>query len=193
MNIFSNPKTNDFIVTNNTNHYIALAGVMIPPNFMSVNTDRAQPVSYKALGGDICKLKYLYEGSEPCRDMFDNGSITYSIVNGLNNLYCGGLTEADVNTLIALAATPGAAPVAGVFERINFTGAQNGINRVFTLEHEMDPGTEQIFIGSAFLYNENNEDYTISASIPSGALTKLTFASDPYLDDKITIFGFRRI
>ena len=85
-NIFSNPKTKDFYITNTTDGYIALEGAFIPPSTMVANTSRAQPVKYTEIGGDILRLKELYETSQTTRDLFDDGSIVFTTIEGVDDL-----------------------------------------------------------------------------------------------------------
>lgn len=89
-NIFSNPKTIDFNITNTTNGYIGLAGAFIPPASMVVNTAKQQPMRYTAMGGNTLELKQLYDTNPSARDLFDSGALTYTTIEGPDDLIPGG-------------------------------------------------------------------------------------------------------
>ncbi len=68
--------------------------------------------------------------------------------------------------------------------KVPFSPAPDGINQSFTLDYEIEPNTEQIWIGGMFLFDSG--DYSILG-------TSLTFDFVPLIADKITIFGKRKV
>lgn len=76
MNIFSNPDTYNFYITNTTDHYFGIAGRLIPPSSMVLGTDREQPVRLDRLGIDYCQFKKEYVTYPELRDLFDIGDLT---------------------------------------------------------------------------------------------------------------------
>mgnify|MGYP000553011148 CR=1 FL=1 len=69
-------------------------------------------------------------------------------------------------------------------KRVPFSPAPDGVNNAFTLDYEIETGTDQIFVSGAFLYDSS--DYTLSG-------TTLTFNFVPYDTDKIIIFGKEKV
>lgn len=76
MDIFSNPDTYNFYITNTTDHYFGVAGRLIPPSSMVLGTDREQPVRLDRLGIDYCQFKREYVTYPELRELFDIGDLT---------------------------------------------------------------------------------------------------------------------